>query len=66
MMFRELRESIQSEEDAATAITISRTGGLKVKGLTTGGTEPHRGKAITTKGTKVHEGKSGFMLAFSN
>jgi len=36
MMFRELRESIQSEEDAAAVIRISRAREFKVKGLTTG------------------------------
>jgi len=39
MMFRELRESIQSEEDAAAVIRISRAREFKVKGPTTRGTE---------------------------
>src|ERR1700687_2986941 len=45
MMCRELRESIQSEEDAATVIRISRPPfAPKVKGLTTGNTGAHREK----------------------
>src|ERR1035441_7856191 len=49
MMFRELRESIQSKEYAATVIRISRAGGLKVRGLTTGGTEGHRSEEHTSE-----------------
>jgi len=64
MMFRELRESIQSEEDAAAAIRISRAREFKVKGLTTGDTEvtagSHRGIATALKTFAPQ-----FMLAFS-
>src|SRR5260370_3800353 len=65
MMFRELRESIQSEEDAAAVIRISRAREFKVKGLTTGDTEAtagsHRGIATALKTFAPQ-----FMLAFSN
>src|SRR6266849_4461198 len=64
MMFRELRESIQSEEDAAAAIRISRAREFKVKGLTRG----YGGHSGKPQGDR-HSAQTfapQFVLAFSN
>jgi hypothetical protein len=65
MIFRELRESILSEEDAATTIIrVSRSiFDSRVKELTAGSTEAQKVRATTTKVTKVHEGESGIRVS---
>ena len=44
MMFRELRESIQSEETQLLLFEYHDLAASEIKGLTTGGTEGHSGR----------------------
>src|SRR5208282_2993782 len=61
MMFRELRESIQSEEDAATVIRISRGRGFKSQRH-----NHRRHEGTQVNATNLAAASCGFMLALPN